>query len=193
VGEKRAPEADAAAFLTGDAATHAEIRRAIGAVVKCFRVGAPATVEELIQESHYRVFLSLRTGAFRGEASLRTFSQKVAEYTCLEHMRRARFKAEVHPAALPEPRAASEPESILLRAEEHRGNLHRLAAMPPECRELFRMIFIERLSYVEVARRCGISETAVKLRVHRCRLGARATGASGKVAEWRPGRKEVRD
>ena len=65
------------------------------------------------------------------------------------------------------------PEEELLHAEEHQENLRILAAMPAECRELFRMIFIEDLGYQEIARCLGISEGAVKTRVRRCRLHRR--------------------
>jgi RNA polymerase sigma-70 factor (ECF subfamily) len=191
VGDKRVPDAEVAAFLTGDPTVHADLRRAVRAVIRCFRFSAPAVEDDLVQETLYRVLLNLRNGAFRGEATLRTFSQRVAEYTCLEHLRRLRFHTEVDPAAIPDDRTPGGPEAALLRAEEHRRNLQRLAAMPPECRELFRMIFIERLAYAEIARRCGISETAVKLRVYRCRLTARDAQVPVAFSELNPRRKEA--
>ncbi len=191
MGDKRVPDEDVAAFLKGDPETHAAMRQAVRAVVSCFHLGSAATQEDLVQEALYRTFLNLRNGAFRGEASLKTFGQKIAEYTCLEHLRRMHYRSEVDPAAAPEARSESGPESLLLRAEEHRRNLRRLAGMSGECRELFRLIFIERLSYVEVARRCGISETAVKLRVYRCRILARDAVEPRDLAPGRPGRKEV--
>jgi RNA polymerase sigma-70 factor (ECF subfamily) len=174
--EKRDKAADVAAFLTGEPAIHAEMRQAIALVVGGFRFGV-STTEELIQETLCRLFISLRSGSYRGEASLRTFGQRIAEYTCLEHLRRARFRTEVDPVHMREPLEANTPDTDLLRAEEHRRNLSRLAAMSAECRALFGLIFIERLSYVEVGKRLGISETAVKLRVHRCRLTARLSAA----------------
>jgi RNA polymerase sigma-70 factor (ECF subfamily) len=191
LADKELPDSVVAAFLTGDPAVHAELRRAVRAVVRCFHFNGSTTEEDLVQEALYRVFLNLRSGAFRGESSLRTFTQKVAEYTCLEHMRRKRFRIEVDPGVVPDTRPDAEPESLLLRAEEHRRNLRRLAALSSECRELFHMIFIERLSYAEIARKCGISETAVKLRVHRCRLTAREAAPPAGVVGPRPRRKEA--
>jgi RNA polymerase sigma-70 factor (ECF subfamily) len=189
--EERGPGTDVTAFLAGDPATHADMRRRIRAVVTCFRFRG-AVEEDLVQEALYRVFQSVRTGTFRGEASLSTFAQRVAEFTCLEHMRRLRYRVEVDPASLPEPRSMTGPESLLLHAEEHRENLRRLAAMPRECRELFRMIFVEGLSYLEIGKRCGISETAVKLRVHRCRLTAREAEAAERLPGGQTARKEAK-
>ena len=191
--EKRDTESHVAAFLAGDPTIHAELRRAVELVVRAFHFGPSTATEELVQEGLYRVFVSVRSGAFRGEASLRTFGQRIAENTCLEHLRRMRFRAEVDPSDLPAPRPASQPDALLIRAEEHRRNLRRLAAMSSECRELFRMIFVERLSYVEVARRRGISEMAVKLRVHRCRVTAREANVSERHADRRAGGEQVTD
>ena len=166
------PANEVAAFLAGDSHVLIEIRRGIRAVVVGFHF-AGSVEEDLVQESIFRVFASLRSGSFRGEASLRTFGQRIAEYTCLEHIRRIRNHAEVDASRIPEASSMNGPEGLFLRAEKHQEDLRKLAQMPPECRALFRMIFIERLSYAEVARRCGISEAAVKLRVYRCRLTVR--------------------
>ncbi|HEV8200962.1 MAG TPA: sigma-70 family RNA polymerase sigma factor [Candidatus Polarisedimenticolia bacterium] len=190
--ERRAPEDDVAAFLIGDRQTHEELRVAVSVVVRCFHFGAGANREDLIQEALYRTFLSLKNGSFRKEASLRTFAQRIAEFTCLEHLRRIQYRAEVAAPGIEEPSREASPENLLLRDEEHRRNLQRLAAMSPECRELFRLIFIERLAYAEVATRLGISETAVKLRVHRCRLSARDTGRPGRGRHLRSSAEEPR-
>jgi len=190
--EGRAPEDDVAAFLIGDRQTHEDLRAAVSVVVGCFHFGAGANREDLIQEALYRTFLSLRNGSFRKEASLRTFAQRIAEYTCIEHLRRIQYRAEVDASGIEEPSREAGPEKLLLRAEEHRRNLKRLAAMSPDCRALFRLIFIERLSYVEVASRLGISETAVKLRVHRCRLSSRDAGAPERGRHRRPSAVEPR-
>ena len=190
--EGRAPEDDVAAFLIGDRQTHEDLRAAVSVVVGCFHFGAGANREDLIQEALYRTFLSLRNGSFRKEASLRTFAQRIAEFTCIEHLRRIQYRAEVDPPAIEAPSREAGPEKLLLRAEEHRHNLKRLAAMSPDCRALFRLIFIERLPYAEVATRLGISETAVKLRVHRCRLSARASGAPEPGRHRRSGAEELR-
>jgi RNA polymerase sigma factor (sigma-70 family) len=161
------------AFLEGDAEQIRTIRASMGAVVRAFRFGNDALERELVQEALGRVFLNLSAGRFRGECSLQTYAQRIAKYTCLEHVRRRRFETETSAAALRVRAQGEGPEESLLRAEEHRRNLRALAELPPECRELFRLIFLERLSYSQVAGRLGISEAAVKTRVHRCRLTGR--------------------
>jgi RNA polymerase sigma-70 factor (ECF subfamily) len=168
------PEKEVSAFLRGDPALFASIRAAIRAVVRSFRFRGDAVEQDLVQDVLSRVFVNLSVGAFRGEAALSTYAQRVARYACLEHIRKRRVIAEVDPQALPTPSRERGPEESLLLGEKHRHNLRALAGLTPECRELFRLIFIEGWSQAEIAGRLGISETAVKLRVHRCRLTARA-------------------
>ena len=159
-------------FLRGDKARFEAIRTSVRRVVRSFRFQGALT-EELVQEALSRLFANLSAGLFRGESTLTTYAQRIARYTCLDSIRKLRMRAEVDPGALsssPDPG----PERELLRSEEHRRNLHVLASLNPECRELFRLIFIEGISYSQIGERLGISEAAVKLRVHRCRLTARA-------------------
>ena len=75
--------------------------------------------------------------------------------------------------AIPSRALWSEPERALLGTEEHQRNLRAFAALPGESRELLRLIFLEGLSYAEVARRLGVTEGAIKSRVHRVRLTCR--------------------
>lgn len=161
------------AFLRGDPEIVTGIRAAIRAIVRSFRFRDPALLKDLTQDSLEGVFLALSAGQFRGASSLETYARNVAKYTCLRHLRRQRFRGEVDPERLAEDGRASGPEEDLLRREEHRRNLKVLAQLPAESRELLRLIFLEGLSYRETAERLGISEGAVKVRVHRCRLVSR--------------------
>jgi RNA polymerase sigma factor (sigma-70 family) len=164
---------EVAAFLRGDPATHQAVRDAVRNVVRSFRFSGRTSMDDLVQETLCRVFLNLSVGAFRGEASLRLYAQRVTRYVCLEQMRRRRFAADVDPAALSSSGPVGNPEAALLRAENRRRHLAALAALSPGTHELLRLIFIEELNYAEVGKRLGISEAAVKLRVRRCRLTMR--------------------
>jgi RNA polymerase sigma factor (sigma-70 family) len=173
----RISENEVSDYLSGDPTLHATIRRIARAVVRSFHFRGPTLQEDLVQEIVTRLFVNLSAGSFRGEAALTTYAMQVARYTCLEQIRRRRFVLEVDPTGLPEPELDGGPEASLLRAEHHRHNLKVLAVLPPACRELFRLIFVDELTYAEVGARLGISEVAVKLRVHRCRLTMRSTAA----------------
>ncbi|HKQ98450.1 MAG TPA: RNA polymerase sigma factor [Candidatus Polarisedimenticolia bacterium] len=180
---KRTAEEEISAFLAGDPVLHELIRAGVRRAVRSLRFAPAVVEEEIVQETLTRVFVSLSEGSFRGEASLATFAQRVARYVYLEQIRRRRFVSEIASAeSKADPRAG--PEEHFLRAEEHRRNLRTLVNLTPECRELFRLIFVEELNYAEVGARLGISDTAVKLRVHRCRLTMRsAEPGDGRAGE----------
>ena len=169
---------DGADFLRGDRRTLARIRRGIERVVRRFRPWSADQRGELVQEAIARVFFSLRERRFRGEASLGTYAQTVARNVCLEQTRR-RGGPLALTIAEPDGIASRrlDPERRLMRDEEHRRNLQSFAALPRETQAMLLAIFVEGLSYAEVAERFAVSENTVKSRVFRSRAARRAAAA----------------
>jgi len=163
-----------AAFLAGDRTRVREIRAAVERVVRSFQFPDSELDRDLVQDTLSRVIRNLAAGQFRGESSLRTYAQRVARYTCIEHLRRRRLEVRMNLETIPSTTSWSEPEASFLRTEEHRRNVETFAALSGESRELLRLAFLEGLSYAEIARRVGVSEGAIKLRVRRIRLACRA-------------------
>jgi RNA polymerase sigma-70 factor (ECF subfamily) len=168
------PEADEiAAFLLGEQDAVGEVRAAIRVVVRSFQFRGRDVEQELIQDVIGRLVQNLSAGRFRGEASLRTYAQQVAKYACLGHIRRQRAEVRVDFETVPSEARWSGPEEALLMEEEHLGNLAALSALPEESRALLRMIFVDGLTYLDVARRLGVTESTIKSRVHRVRMQCR--------------------
>ena len=179
-----------AEFLRGDVARVREIRDSVRLVVRGFQLAGGANDEDLVQEVLGRICRNLTAGRFRGDSTLRTYAQNVARHTCLEQLRKRRLEARLDPEALPSRARWSEPEGTLLRSEAHLRNLEIFASLPDESRELLRLVFIEGLSYVEVGRRLGVSEGAIKSRVHKIRTACRqAAGIEKALAPRRAGRR----
>ena len=181
-GRNEPPE-EISAFLDGNPSAVSRIRSAVDQAVRRFRFPNPELHDELVQDALARVIVNLNAGRFRGESSLETYARNVAKYTCLEHLRRKRREAGTDPDSLGSA-AGADPEGSFIRREEHRRNLRALAALPRECQELFYLVFVEELSYRQVAAHLGVSEGTIKSRVHRCRLTAAAemaheTGLAG--------------
>lgn len=173
MSEDLGPLADVTAFLRGDRPLLEEVRAAVEGVVRSFHAFDAELHGELVQDSIARLVVSLSHGRFRGDSSLKTYAQQVARHACLEQLRARRSGATVDPEAIPSQADWSTPEGELIRSEEHRRNLRLLARLPAESLELLRLIFEERLSYREIAERLGLSEGAIKSRVHRLRLASR--------------------
>jgi RNA polymerase sigma-70 factor, ECF subfamily len=186
-GERDVEVAD---FLLGDPPAVAVVSEAVEHAVRSFRFTDPVLNQELVQETVSRVFVNLTSGRFRGESSLRTYACRVARYTCLEHLRRRRFEVELHPENLPCHERWSEPEQSFLWTEEHLKNLEIFSGLPLACRDLLKMIFLEKLSYREVGLKLGLSESAIKTRVYRCRAAfRRSAGLQRLTSERRLDRK----
>jgi len=171
---------DVAAFLRGDRVQVGQIRTAIESVVRSFQFTDGDLDRDLVQEVLGRLLQNLTADRFRGDSSFKTYAQRVARYACLEHLRRRRHEVSVDFEALPSRARWSEPEGALLSMEEHRRNLEIFTGLPGESRELLRLIFIDELSYAEIARKLGISEGAVKSRVHKIRLSCREAVGAGR-------------
>ncbi len=160
---------EVAEFLRGDPSAVAGVCETVEKAVRGFRFSDPSLNMDLTQEALTRIFHNLRTERFRGEASLRTYSGRVARYTCLEHLRRKRLEVEIDADSLLSSERWSQTEQSFLSVEEHLQNLEVFARLPRDSRELLRMVFVDSLSYREIGLRLGISPGAVKTRVHRCR------------------------
>ena len=182
-GERDVEVAD---FLLGDAQAVAGVNEAIEHAVRSFHFVDPALHQDLVQEAVSRVFVNLTSGRFRGESSLRTYAGRVARYTCLEHLRRRRFEVGLDPEILHSQERWSEPEQSFLWTEEHLKNLAIFSSLPRSCRDLLKMIFVDKLSYREVGLKLGLSEGAIKTRVYRCRAAfRRAAGLPRLTSERR--------
>lgn len=111
---------------------------------------------------------------FRGEASIETFAYRVARYCCYQHVRRrakhVREDADVELlVALGD---AAGVEASLLRADEL-DTLDQARASLPDSLAAPLSLHLSGLSYAEIARRLGISEQNVSVRLTRARAKLR--------------------
>src|SRR5947199_10643486 len=97
--------------------------------------------DDVLQDVRLEVTRLLGTGKFRGESSLRTYLWRVVSHTCLDEIRVLKkwkwtdldgLETKDEPAVTAPPISArQEDKDLLLRV---------LDRVPPECRELWRMI-----------------------------------------------------
>lgn len=158
------------AFLDGDAEAHRVLDGWIAAALNGSFRSIYCERDDLLQEARLRVLRNLKAGQFAGASGLRTYVHRIARNTAVDRMRIAyRLKREsISAAATLEWRAAPlRDQSASLIAGDLMNKV--LAGLSASDRGLVAMIFEQQLSCAEVARRLGISEGAVKVRVLRCR------------------------
>jgi len=132
--------------------------------------------EDVVQET----FLSAMThlAQFEGRSSLGTWLYRVAYNASLTRLRARPNEPlppdEPEPGEPPLPRALVEwdqtPEEMLLDAEGRRQLEAAIATLPETLRAAFILRDVEELSTQETAESLGISEGAIKVRLHRARL-----------------------
>lgn len=139
----------------------------------------PEDAEEVTSEAFLRAYQNL--AQFEGRSSFVTWLGKIAANLCLhrrskthaEQVRRVRGqKGGSYPAPLP-PASEPTPEQEALRRETKRCIQAAIDELPEPDRMVLRLRDVEQLSTAEVSAQTGLSEPAVKARLHRARLRLR--------------------
>jgi RNA polymerase sigma-70 factor (ECF subfamily) len=130
--------------------------------------------DDVLQDARLEVIHLLGQGKFRGESSLRTYLWQVVSHTCLDHLRaQSKWKwADLETLEQGEG-SAGVVHTPALNREDRDLLQHVLQRVPPECREMWRMI-VAGLSYKEMSLRMNVAEGTLRVRVLRCRAKATA-------------------
>jgi RNA polymerase sigma-70 factor (ECF subfamily) len=135
-------------------------------------LGDPSDAADATQEVYVRVVRSVM--GFRGEASFSTWIHRVTVNVCMTSLRR---RGDVRARGQSAGRADFEPDELLsddagpeARAETAdlaKRTARALAELPEDAREVVVLRDVEGLSTKETAELLGVSEGAVKVRLHR--------------------------
>jgi RNA polymerase sigma-70 factor (ECF subfamily) len=165
------------AGLDGDAAAHRFLLERLSGHLRGYykrrlgRIGRGASeAEDLVQEA--LLAIHVRRHTYDPAEPLTPWVHAIARYKLIDHLRRTRASR----AELP----IDEAEDITAQ-DDHVGtesayDLHRLLSrLPNKMRRAIECVKLDGLSVAEAAGRCGMSESAVKVNVHR---GLKALAAS---------------
>jgi RNA polymerase sigma-70 factor (ECF subfamily) len=129
--------------------------------------GAGADTEDLVQE----VFLRLQIGAARASIEqIDRYIFRVANNVLISRYRHDRVEGGPFRAPMPDEIEAPEllsPERILLSRERWDRFVAALGSLPPRSREAFVMHRFEEMTYAAIARRMGVSMSAVEKLISR--------------------------
>lgn len=152
------------AALDGDAAAYRALLAALTPHLRAYyarRLARPADAEDLVQETLIAIHTK-RSSYDRGQP-FTAWLHAIARYKLVDHFRRVRVRR-----TLP----LEDADSVLAdedhgAAEAARDVEQLLQKLPPARRALIRDVKIEGLSTAEAAAKTGMSESAVKVGVHR--------------------------
>ncbi|MFN3704774.1 MAG: RNA polymerase sigma factor [Thermoflexales bacterium] len=145
-------------------------------------VGDPQEAEDVLQDTFLSAFQALHH--FDGRSSLRTWLHRIAVNAALMRLRKRRSRVTLSLDSSQADDAAAdfsellpivEPdaEALLLQQETAEMLGDAIERLPQALREVFVLRELEELSTAETAHRLGISEAAVKVRLHRARRALR--------------------
>ena len=136
----------------------------------------PTAAEDVVQEA----FLKLMAGAdaIEGRSRLATWLYRVAYNASMDRLREGKrttpVPEEQDDGALPMPSLLVDfrfsPEAMLKDAEVRRALDEAIASLPPSLRAAFLLRDVEGLSTAEAAEALSLTETNLKVRLHRARL-----------------------
>ncbi len=144
-------------------------------------MGNPQEAEEVLQETFISAFRSL--DRFEGRSQLGTWLYRIAYNASLMRLR----KRQIPTSSIDEPMVGEEgeelprqlidwsslPDDIALNNELHHVLNRAVEGLSPTLRSVFVLRDIEGLSTAEVAEALNLTETNVKVRLHRARLALR--------------------
>lgn len=129
-------------------------------------VGDRHEAEDVAQEAYLRAYRSLR--GFRGESRFETWLYRITANTAMSHLRRRGRFGEV--LAEGDERLVREPEVRAADEVVERDEIERaLAVLPTGQRTVVLLKDVYGFSCQEIGDQIGISEGAVKVRLHRAR------------------------
>ena len=153
------------ASLAGDAAAYRTLLecldREFGAFFRRRLAGDAAEAQDLVQET--LIAIHTRRGTYDATLPFTAWAYAIARHKLIDHFRR-RGRAATCPLDDGGPLFAADERG---GAEARHDLAKALAALPPTTQSLIRDIKLRELSHAEAARARGMSETAVKVAVHR--------------------------
>lgn len=129
-------------------------------------VGDRGEAEDVAQDAYLRVFRSL--GGFREDARFETWMYRIVVNAAMTHLRRrGRFGVLLRePDEAPEPEAPERSDEVAVDRDEVRRALE---ALGPAMRTIVTLKDVYGFSCREIGEELGLSEGAVKVRLHRAR------------------------
>jgi RNA polymerase sigma-70 factor (ECF subfamily) len=152
------------AALAGDKAAYRALLGELGAHLNRYfarRLANPAAADDLVQET--LLAIHTRRETYDPARPLTAWVHAVARYKLIDHLRRSRLRA-----TLP-----LEDDAAVFSTDDAGNAANRLdveaalATIPPRPADLIRQVKLEGASIAEAAERAGMSESAVKVAIHR--------------------------
>ncbi|MDH5655497.1 MAG: RNA polymerase sigma factor [Spirochaetia bacterium] len=146
----------------------------------CCKLSGLESAEELTQEVFLKIFQSL--GTFRGESKISTWIYRITANTCMEHLRKSKFRKFIsfdlfsNPEEIESfPAKTRTPEEELQMNELQSIYESSMDMLPPKQKTAYYLFTLENLSHKEIAEIMQCSVASVESSVFRARQSLRKT------------------
>ena len=162
-------------YLEGDSIVFDEVDRWARGVLQQRYRRLTHEHEDLAQIVHQNLLGNLRAGKYEGRSALRHYVTGITHYIAIERLRELYRTRALSESLSREPARTSDNPYLTIEALDQKKLLHQVfLSLPEECRQLWRLIFGERMSHEAVALQLKIAPGTVKSRTWHCRRKARA-------------------
>jgi RNA polymerase sigma-70 factor (ECF subfamily) len=121
-----------------------------------------AVAEDIAEETFIKLWE--RHGSFDNSASIKSFLYKVAHNASIDWLRKQKKELTYAKEII---YLGEEKESFILQqiieAETYREVVAALKILPPKCRQIFRMLYIEGKDYSQIARELNLSINTIRV------------------------------
>jgi RNA polymerase sigma-70 factor, ECF subfamily len=152
------------AAIAGDERAYTEFLRRAACLVRSFArrrvVQSGIDPEDIVEETLLAVHMKRHT--WRDDARVTPWLYAIARYKLVDAFRRRGRRVEVEIGEIPETFAAPEPETV---SDREIGRA--LATLAPGQRSVVAAVSVDGLSISETAKSLGMTETAVRVALHR--------------------------
>ena len=152
------------ASLAGDAASYRALLAELTPHLRAFfkrRLGNAADAEDLVQET--LIAIHTKRATYDTSMPFTAWLHAVARYKLIDHFRRSKVRRTLPLEEADSIFADEDTESVSAKRDVEQL----LAKLPESKRDLLRSVKIDGLSTAEAAERTGLSESGVKVGVHR--------------------------
>lgn len=154
-------------FLNGGKKEYNQVVSWITAVIRSKLWSERVAADDVISDTTLKLLVNLREDSFRLDSTLKTYVQRITLYTLVDASRRVK---RLDPLNNEAPFAEqSNPHSVMEEDERQRLFQRVVGMLPEKCRQLWVMAFEDGLKSVEIAKKIGSSDGAVRTSLSRCR------------------------
>jgi RNA polymerase sigma-70 factor (ECF subfamily) len=159
-------------YLRGDAEAFKELDLWIRVALRRRYPGLVREHEDLAQRVHAKLVASLREGRYESSRGLRAYVSGIVHHVAIDRLREVYRERVLSETLLSQPQTGTWEQPYDTAMDEDRLFHQAVLAVPPACREMWRMLFVEKMAYEEIGRRLSIPTGTVKSRMWHCRRKA---------------------